>query len=317
MTAFPNEYALAIFFTLLNWVALITVLFLVFKYLRYAPRTGWALTFWAVPFTLLTFPVHSNMMMGQINMFLLLLIIFDALVLSGTRFSGITAAIAASIKMTPAVLIIYFIAKRDWSGTIRFVSTGIILIGLSFVIHAHTAWEFFTHTVFESSRVGAIQEPLSFNIMGEVFRIFPQPFNALAYAVVAIPLIVTCYLSLRVLVQQKQELGAICVAGFLMLMISPISWNHHWVWIIPALIYCVVQGYRTQDSVLLYLAVAGSVLFTYRFEAWFSGHHWQIGEWSLYAVAMHALPELWTIAFIVYPWWKDRRRQATPQVVSA
>lgn len=187
-----------------------------------------------------------------------------------------------------------------------FILTGCAGIALSFAVDAQVSWEFFTRRIFEGSRVGSIVEPLSFNILSETSRLFFQPVNSIFYALIALVLLWIGFKSTRLLSQNNQLLLATCTVGFLMLMVSPISWNHHWVWVLPAIIGAAVTGWRMNDAAYIFLAVSGTVLFCLRFESWFSGHGWDIGYWPIWVVALHALPGIWAIVFVALPFWRER-----------
>src|SRR5262249_58049178 len=58
-----------------------------------------------------------------------------------------------------------------------------------------------------------------------------------------------------VLVRRGDWLAATAVTGATGLLISPISWAHHWVWVLPALALLLRAGYRVA-------AAAGYLLFS-------------------------------------------------------
>jgi len=43
-------------------------------------------------------------------------------------------------------------------------------------------------------------------------------------------------------------------------VVSPVSWSHHWVWALPALLVCAVLAYRQRHVVLGLVTVAGIAL---------------------------------------------------------
>ena len=54
-------------------------------------------------------------------------------------------------------------------------------------------------------------------------------------------------------------LALICVAMF-GLVVSPVSWSHHWVWMLPTVIVTAVVGYRRRRLALLLVSAAGLAL---------------------------------------------------------
>jgi alpha-1,2-mannosyltransferase len=54
-------------------------------------------------------------------------------------------------------------------------------------------------------------------------------------------------------------LALICVAMF-GLAVSPVSWSHHWVWVVPAVVVTVVVGTRRRCLPLALVGLAGLAL---------------------------------------------------------
>jgi alpha-1,2-mannosyltransferase len=54
-------------------------------------------------------------------------------------------------------------------------------------------------------------------------------------------------------------LGLICVAMF-GLVVSPVSWSHHWVWALPAILTTAVLGFRYRNAAMGLISVVGVVL---------------------------------------------------------
>ena len=67
-----------------------------------------------------------------------------------------------------------------------------------------------------------------------------------------------------ILARRQDWLGATAVTGTTGLLVSPISWAHHWVWILPALVLLVRSGHRIA-------AAAGYLLFALA-PFWFTPH---------------------------------------------
>lgn len=312
LLVFPSATVAGPFVLLGNVLVMVLVMMLSQRAMGVAFRMRLALSLWLVPLALMLFPVRMNMIMGQTNLVLLLLILADGVLLSGTRFSGILSAVAASIKMTPALFIIYFIAKRDWGAVLRFVGTGLACIGISLLVVPRITVEFFADKIFESNRVGSIVEPLSYNLLGEFARLFQPSVTTVLFPISIIIVGTIAYLSARAAWSQRQNLMALCTIGFLTLLVSPISWNHHWVWIIPALTVCLALGIKKADATYLFMFASGAILFTLHFESWFSGNKWDVAQWPVYAVLMHMLPTVWSIVFLALPYFRERRGHKTP-----
>ena len=77
-----------------------------------------------------------------------------------------------------------------------------------------------------------------------------------------------------ILARRQDWLGATAVTGTTGLLVSPISWAHHWVWILPALVLLVRSGHRIA-------AAAGYLLFAVA-PFWFTPHAAGLREYGFH-----------------------------------
>jgi alpha-1,2-mannosyltransferase len=63
----------------------------------------------------------------------------------------------------------------------------------------------------------------------------------------------------RVLRAGQPVLALMCVALF-GLAVSPVSWSHHWVWVLPATLTVSVLGFRRRSAPLLLVGAVGIAL---------------------------------------------------------
>lgn len=300
-------------FLALSVAGLVAMVYLALRGTGVARRVSLATGLWLTPLLLLYFPISFNMELGQINVFLVLLIMADALCLRGTRYHGILMAIAASIKLTPAVFGLYFLATRDWKSLARFIGTGLATIALSFAVMPQVATEYFTEKIFESGRVGSITAALNYNLLGTWQMLFPAGVAGVLFAVTALLSIALAYLAARRFHAAGEHLGAVTAVATLGLLISPISWTHHWVWFVPMLVFATRYGARTGQSSYLYLAATGAVLFSLPFAVWFGGYSWETNQWPELLALIHALPVVWAVAYLLLP-CRGSAQHSAPQL---
>ena len=189
-------------------------------------------------------PVYETLFLGQINLILLALMLTDVWRVSRGRSAGIGLGIAAAIKLTPAVFIVFFLLARRIRAACMAAATlaGCGLIGLLVAPRASEMyWEHLSH---DTSRVGALyisnQSPY-----GAVVRIAGGAAHVglwylaipLAFAAIGLP-------AAAILARRGDWLGATAATGTTGLLVSPISWAHHWVWILPALVLLLRSGHR-------------------------------------------------------------------------
>jgi alpha-1,2-mannosyltransferase len=85
-------------------------------------------------------------------------------------------------------------------------------------------------------------------------------------------------------------LALICVAMF-GLVVSPVSWSHHWVWALPTLLVTAITAYRRRNALLTAVTVAGMALMIWTPITLMSPHH-------------ETAASLWRqLAGCSYVWW--------------
>jgi alpha-1,2-mannosyltransferase len=188
-------------------------------------------------------PVYQTLFLGQINLILLALILTDVWRGRGL-FLGAGVGLAAAIKLTPGIFIVFFLLagriRAAVVGAATFVACG--LTGLAVAPDASRMyWE---HLFYDTSRVGAPyisnQSPYAFAI-----RVLRGASHVSPWWV-AVPVLLGAVglFAAAVLARRGDWLAAAAVTGCTGLLVSPISWAHHWVWIVPALVLLVRDGHR-------------------------------------------------------------------------
>jgi alpha-1,2-mannosyltransferase len=189
-------------------------------------------------------PVYQTLFLGQINLILLALILTDVWRVSRGRDAGIGVGIAAAIKLTPAIFIVFFLLARRTKAAVIAAATFIVcgLIGFGVAPRASTLyWEHLSH---DTRRVGAPyisnQSPY-----GTAIRIAEgQGHIGAWWIVIPLAFAVVGLTAAAILARRQDWLGATAVTGTTGLLVSPISWAHHWVWILPALVLLGRSGHR-------------------------------------------------------------------------
>ncbi|MEQ0574539.1 glycosyltransferase 87 family protein [Mycobacterium tuberculosis] len=132
---------------------------------------------------------------------------------------------------------------------------------LGFVLAWRDSWEYWTHTLHHTDRIGAAALNTDQNIAGALARltIGDDERFALWVAGSLLVLAATIWAMRRVLRAGEPTLAVICVALF-GLVVSPVSWSHHWVWMLPAVLVIGLLGWRRRNVALAMLSLAGVVL---------------------------------------------------------
>ena len=216
-----------------------------------------------------TEPLRSTFDYGQVNVILVLAVLWAV---SSTRWwlSGLLVGVAAGIKLTPAISGLYFLGVRRW-GTAVFAAVVFAgTVALSFAVIGEQARYYFTDLLGDASRVGPIGTSFNQSWRGGISRIlgYDAGYGPLVLAGIAVTAVLAAW-AWRALgatwtgSTERDRLGSLLVVELFGLLISPISWTHHWIWLLPLMIWlfdgpwCRRPGARALGWTWLLLTVVG------------------------------------------------------------
>jgi alpha-1,2-mannosyltransferase len=180
-------------------------------------------------------PVTATVGFGQVNIVLCALVVVDALLVP-PRYRGILSGIATAVKLTPAVFVLYFLLSGQRRAAGRQILTTVLASLLAVAAAPGSSWRFWTSIVV-SNRVGPAWYTSNQSFRGVVSRIFgPGHAATLSWVVLSLLAVVVAAVSIRRAHLAGAEVTALGMCALLGLLVSPISWSHHWVWSLPALL---------------------------------------------------------------------------------
>jgi alpha-1,2-mannosyltransferase len=185
--------------------------------------------------------VWSTIGLGQVNLLLMALIAVDVLALAGTRRSGILIGIAASIKLTPLIFIPHLLLTGRRADALRAALTFVALQGFAWIVLPSDSVRFWTSAILAGNG-NRTYEAANQSINGLVQRVTGEAPSALTVSLILGAACLALMVALvRRLHQANQPLAAMLVTAFCGLLVSPVTWTHHWVWVVPL---CVLLGYQ-------------------------------------------------------------------------
>ena len=184
-----------------------------------------------------TEPLRSTFDYGQVNVVLVLAVLWAV---CSTRWwlSGLLVGLAAGVKLTPAVSGLYFLGARRWGALVFSAVVFFLTVAVSALVVGGQAHHYFTRLLGDASRVGPIATSFNQSWRGGISRIMGA--DAGYGPVVLIGITVTAVLAVlawRAVGGAGDRLAAIVIVQLFGLLLSPISWTHHWVWLIPLMIW--------------------------------------------------------------------------------
>lgn len=208
----------------------------------------------------LLLPIRQTLQFGQVNLFLAVLVLFDVLVLTrrGSRLAGVGVGLAMAIKIVPGIFLLYLVLARQWRAAITGAVTCVAAWLLTAVAMPGASWEYFTSLLWDTRRVGILASPSNQSVDGLLARIVApdQPGKLLFLAAVLI-VAVPAARRVRAAVASGDTLAAVTITGLLGVLLSPVSWLHHCVWVLPAV---VVIAHRVVTGARRFPAIDGGVL---------------------------------------------------------
>jgi alpha-1,2-mannosyltransferase len=183
-------------------------------------------------------PVRQTLSFGQVNLFLMLIVVADLCLPDGRWWKGIGVGLAAGFKLTPLIFIPYLLLTRRYRAAAVATTTFGLTIAISLVTLPAAAEHYWLDGLFlNPNRLGGIRYIGNQSLNGALLRLLgsastAQPYRLATEAVVAIAgLVLAAWVSRR-----GQEMAGILVCALTGLLVSPVSWSHHWVWVAPALV---------------------------------------------------------------------------------
>ncbi|RDI24553.1 glycosyltransferase 87 family protein [Lentzea flaviverrucosa] len=202
--------------------------------------------FGLVALCLLLEPLRITLDMGQVNLVLFGLVAADCLLPRPPWPRGLLVGLAAAIKLTPAIFVLFFLCRGRWRPALTAVATFTACGLAGWVLAPGQSKQFWFHAMLDPERVGGLAYSANQSLRGLLFRLGAPEFVWFAGAIALLALTVVLLPRLR---DDLTALVAVAAAG---LLISPVSWSHHWVWIAPALL--LLKG-RVRIAVMAVFAV--------------------------------------------------------------
>jgi len=206
-------------------------------------------------------PLLENFRFGQVNVVLMTLVIADCVPRRTPWPRGVLLGLAMAVKLTPAVFLLYFVLRRDFRAVLTALASFGVATLAGFALAWRDSWEYWTATVHNTDRIGTPTLNTNQNAAGALARLeLGESTHFVVWTAACLAVLgLTVWAVRRVLAAGESTLAVMCVALF-GLVVSPVSWSHHWVWALPTIAVAAVLAARRRDAALAVLAAAGAAL---------------------------------------------------------
>ncbi|GAA4030110.1 alpha-(1-2)-phosphatidylinositol mannoside mannosyltransferase [Allokutzneria multivorans] len=197
------------------------------------------LTALVLPLAIVLEPVRATIEFGQVNLWLMGLVAADCLVREPRWPRGMLVGIAAAIKVTPGGFILFFLLRKDFRAAMTTVATVVVTAAIGFVVAPAASVHYWSDTILGASGLSGSAFATNQTIAGELSRLEAGPVLTTLAWVVLLP---TVLVAMAVIIRRVGPAQAMVANATGVLVLSPISWSHHWVWIVPALVVLVARA---------------------------------------------------------------------------
>lgn len=242
------------------------VAYVVSRMLRAAGLTAsgglWGLTALLTAPAIWLEPVRLSLQLGQINVVIMALVVADLLAPPSRRWAGMLIGIAAGIKLTPALFIVFLVATGRRRAAFVAGSTFVVTIAVGFLVLPAESKQFWLQGLFRDER-RISSDPLANTSLAGLLERFG--WNS-AWSTAAAAVLAVIAIGIAAMVWRRgQVLLGIAIAGMTSAAASPFSWSHHWVWFVPLLVHLGVRGYVGRSR----MAVVALWVLAVLFGGWF------------------------------------------------
>lgn len=184
-------------------------------------------------------PVRTTVYLGQVNLALLAVVLWDMLSPDTRRTKGVGVGIAAGIKLSPLIFVLFLLLTRRYRAAATASATFAGTVAIGFLVVPGDAARYWLGGLFtDTSRI--FSDPASSHNQS-MYGLLARTVDAatsrpLWLALTVLAVIATLALAVGI-DRRGGNLLAVTLVGLASSAVSPFSWNHHWVWLMPLTVF--------------------------------------------------------------------------------
>ncbi len=213
----------------------------------------WALVL-LVPVVLFD-PVRQTFLLGQVNIILALMVVAD-LTLDLPIPRGILVGLAAAIKVTPIILIPYLLLTRQGRAGLRATASFLAAALVAVSVNASTSWAYWTHYVRDPQRAGMLSWIGNQGVLGAFERMVGHRVTSPTTFVIVLTVGGIGLVVAAAAYRRSSPLFGLLVVEATESLASPVSWSHHFIWVVLLVAWLALAPDRPRYGEWLALAVA-------------------------------------------------------------
>jgi alpha-1,2-mannosyltransferase len=202
-----------------------------------APR-GWKLGLLGIAVVLAVEPIRTTLGYGQVNTILMALVVADLLPDPPEHRrripQGILIGLAAAIKLTPALFVIFMFLIGKRRPALTAIISFIVFTGIGAILLFRETVVFFGGLSGGDTRTASPLYAGNQSLLGVFFRLgdSSRTTTLLGLAVAGVLAVLGCLVAAHWW-RSDEKVFAVAIVGLTTCLASPLSWTHHYVWILP------------------------------------------------------------------------------------
>ena len=215
-------------------------------------------------------PVQRTLFLGQIELVLMALIVWDLCQPDRRWWKGAVTGFAAGIKLVPLIFIVYLLVTRRFRQAGVAVAAFAVTVLAGFTVLPHASRQWWWHGDFlQAGRTGFIGEMLNQSERGLITRLVGSVASAEPlWLAIAIVTGIGGLAAAMLLDRAGNTFAGLMVCALTALLVSPISWDHHWVWVAPGLAVLIDAAVRAGNGRARAAWIAAAAAVVVAFGAW-------------------------------------------------
>ncbi len=210
---------------------------------------------------------------------------------------GFTYPPFAGLSMLPMAVLPWKLVIIISLAVVAMVTTSLATL-VAAAVAPHASRIFWTDALWDTDRIGQLSYISNQSVEGFVARLHPGSPSTKLWAGIVLVLVVVWVWRVRRAVRLGDERAGLALTGVLACLISPVTWIHHLVWLVPATLLLVARGldalgtprHRRGVRLLVFAGVLDALLSS-RLVWYYSDHFtgWGLLVSNLYVLASVAL----------------------------
>ena len=238
---------------------------------RLDSSTCWKVAFAVGAVAIWLEPVRTAIGYGQVDLIIVACVLYDLSLPDDAAHKGVAIGIVAGLKLTPAIFVPYLLLTRRYRAAAAAAATFAGTVAIGWIALPGSSQSYWDVTFLNPGHIGPVQDASNQSLLGVLARNLHSP-NVTWFWLPLVLIVAAAGLALAASAGRRgDDVFGFCLIAITGLLISPISWTHHWVIAVPAVLLVAVQLYLGRNHRARWMTIAGSVALTVVATAGWSG----------------------------------------------